>query len=149
MMSFQPETILAIELVHSSHCVVHIRDQGNTKKKLFSMAKCDLCESQLRIKMNLLLRKTVLLDTIRGIQGLFFKPRQTCPPKSLNRGQFRGKIVQNSCLGAFFMERENRDQGMFLKTPGHACVQHQYPSAFLLPPLPQDRACNILTEHDD
>ena len=66
---------------HLNNSVVHMRDQRNTKKGLFFEAEHDSRESRLGVKMCLFLRKRVLLDSIKGRLGSFFKLHQTCPPK--------------------------------------------------------------------
>ena len=51
------------------------------KKGCFFEAERDSRESWLGDKMCLFMRKRVILDSIKGCLGSFFKLHQTCPPK--------------------------------------------------------------------
>ena len=66
---------------HLNNSVVHLRDQRNMKKGLCFEAELDLRESRLGVEMCVFMRKRVLLDSIKGCLGSFFKLHQTCPQK--------------------------------------------------------------------
>ena len=108
---------------HSDNSVVHMRDQSNAEKGLFSEAKHDPCKLRLGVKMGLILRKRVLFDSIKGRLGIIFKLHQICPPKRTFRGKFGGKIMPNSHLGCVFPGEWKSRLGYVLKTSGQACVQ--------------------------
>ena len=94
---------------HSNNSVVHMHDQRNRKKGLFFEARRDSHESRLGVKMYLFSRKRVLMDSMKRCLGVIFQTPPNMSSKKACLGKFGGKIEQNARLGAFFLERENRD----------------------------------------
>ena len=88
---------------HSSNSVVHMRDQGNTKKGCFFEAKCKFARILIRGQnMPILEKKCPLGFYLGALKGSYFYSTKYVLPKSLFRGKFGGKIAQKSCLVGVF-----------------------------------------------
>ena len=86
----------------------------------------------IRVKIDLFSRKRVLFYPIRGRLGVIFTQlhsAQHVPHKSCLGGKIgckkKGKIIQNSCLGVFFLKEGKSWLKNLLKTSGDACMQYQ------------------------
>ena len=93
-----------------NNSVVHMRDHRNVGKGLFFEAKRDSHESRSGVKMGLLLRKRVFLDSIKGRLGVIF---QTSPNMSSKKACLGVSLEEKSWeihdKGVYFLERGNCD----------------------------------------
>ena len=112
----------------SQKIVLYTQVTKETQKRgCFFQTKCDSCESRLKVKMCIFLRKKVFLDSIKGRIGVLNSIKRVLQ-RSLIRGNVGAKLCEIFDTGCFSWGGEIRIKVCF-RTCGHECVQHQYLSS--------------------